>query len=184
MKKSHFLLEFLKHPRQVGTPTRSSLFLVRGIVREIAGDRIVELGPGDGPVTKGILKVLPEYGRLVSIENNRRLYEQLRQIIDPRFTAVYDTAENLEKRLEELEMNEVDCIVSGLPLTSLDGRVKKKVLEACKRHSLFIQYKYWGSKGLLEKYFSRIRTKLVLRNAPPAVIYVCRNANNFSSYPF
>jgi phospholipid N-methyltransferase len=169
-----FIGEYLKHPRELGTFTQSSQFLVKGILNEISGKYIIELGAGTGPVTKGILRHLPENGKLISFEINPSLYKHLEKITDPRFIPVKDSAENLEYHLEKMNFD-ADCIVSGLPLTSLKRTTRNKILEACSKHSQFIQYKYWGSKKLLEDYFLNVNLKHVLRNFPPAVIYTCSN---------
>jgi len=165
-----FLFQYFRHPLQMGTFTESSKSLVEAVVEEMKGKTIVELGAGRGPVTKGILSKLGEDGRLVSFEINPKLYEQLAMITDNRFTPVYDSAENFESYIKG-----ADCIISGLPLTSLKGALRERVLTICKKYPLFIQYKYANSTKLLEQYFDNIRLIKVMKNIPPAVVYVCTN---------
>lgn len=163
-----FLMQSVKHPRQLGTPFQSSKFLVDAVVRELVGETIVELGAGTGPVTKGILDYLSTQGRLVSFEINPALFRHLKKIHDSRLTLVQDSAERLDEYISQF-----DCVVSGLPLTSLPNPVCYRILDQARKARRFIQYKYASSTRMLEEYFSKIRVKREWRNFPPAVIYVC-----------
>lgn len=164
-----FKLQWIQHPIQLGTPFQSSKFLVNRVVEELTGKTIVELGAGTGPVTRGILDYLPEDGKLISFEINPALFQYLQNINDRRLAIVRDSAENIGKYVDDF-----DCVVSGLPLTSLRKDTTKKILERVTGVDRFIQYKYASSRRMLEKYFSHIRVKREWRNFPPAVIYVCQ----------
>ena len=59
MNNIAFLKESIKNIKTVGTFTRSSKFLCRGMVKHVDFENahtIVELGAGDGVITKHILK--------------------------------------------------------------------------------------------------------------------------------
>ena len=170
MKTGNFVLEFIKHPKQLGTFTQSSPSLVYSVVSEMNGKNIVELGAGSGPVTRGILNKLGPDGKLTTFEINHNLYQNLLNIKDPRLTVINDSAENLSKYVCE-----VDCVISGIPLTSIKQEERNKILDSCSKYPLFIQYKYMDSAKDLRKYFSNIYIKREWRNVPPAVIYICDN---------
>lgn len=170
MGKLDFFWEYFRHPRQMGTFTESSGSLIEAVVNEMRGLHIVELGAGRGPVTRGILDRLPGDGTLTAFEINPRLYRHLARINDSRLTTILGNAENFEAYVRD-----VDCIISGLPLTSLRRGVRSEILTKCKKYPLFIQYKYADSRRLLEQYFSSVTTIREIRNIPPAYVYVCSN---------
>ena len=169
MRKSSFALQYFKHPRQMGTPIQSSSLLVKAVIEEIIGKNIIELGAGKGPITRGILKIIPPDGKLTCLEIEKEFCEELRRYNDSRLRVINESAEELRNYL-----NGNDCIISGLPLTSLPHNIRSRILESVKDYR-FIQYKYFPSRRLLEDYFSEIKVKRVLLNIPPAVVYVCHN---------
>ena len=72
MNKINSNLNFIKtaiKDFKVGALTPSSKYVVKKIIKEIKPEYkyIVEYGPGDGVITKEILKILPQDGRLVVI---------------------------------------------------------------------------------------------------------------------
>jgi len=170
MTKLRFAWEYFWHPRQMGTFMESSKSLVETVVSQMRGSRIVELGAGRGPVSRGILAKLPKDGVLTSFEINPHLYRHLARIEDPRFTPILCGAENFESYERDAE-----CIISGLPFTSLGKRVSREILSRCMDYPLFIQYKYADSKRLLEQYFSSVTRIREMKNIPPAYVYVCSN---------
>lgn len=165
-----FAREFVQNRRQLGTPFQSSRYLVETVAKSVVGTDVVEFGAGAGPITKGILKY-HEKIRLTVFENNPRLLEHLAEINDPRLTIIGESAEDFYEYV-----NGFDCVVSGLPLTSMPKNVVHNILEKSKKAKRFIQYKYFPEGDLLRKYFSDIKTKIVLRNIPPlALVYICNN---------
>lgn len=167
-----FFHEFLKHRKELGTPFESSKYLSRAVAKEVTGINIVELGAGPGAITKGILAYHHEIN-LTAFEINSRLLEHLADINDPRLTIVRASAENFPDYFEDLDS--IDCIVSGLPLTSMPKHTVKKILESSKKSRRYIQYKYFPEKKLLEDYFESVEAKVIWRNVPPALLYVCHN---------
>lgn len=106
-----FIREFFRYPKEIGTFTQSSKLLAKKMAQEIDGSaEVVEFGPGTGPVTVGILKRLPENGRLICFETNARFCKYLERINDPRLEIINDDAKNCEQYVDSFE-----CIVSGLP---------------------------------------------------------------------
>jgi len=167
-----FFYEFFKHPLELGAIFESGPILIKAVCDEIHGKRILELGAGRGPITKGILKNLPEDGKLISIEINPYLYSHLEEIKDNRFTPLLADATDLEELAIE---NHFDCIISGLPLSNMDYSSIDKILGFSSLRDRFIQYKYKSSDHILNHYFNSVKSKNIWLNLPPAVVYTCSN---------
>jgi phospholipid N-methyltransferase len=158
MKSLRFIYEFLKYPIQVGTFTQSSKALAKKMAEQINGSaKVVEFGAGTGSVTAEILKRLPENGQLTCFEINPKFCKCLEKINDSRLKVVNDDARNCENYVDNL-----DCVVSGLPLT---------LFTKSKR---YIQLQYAPLLGKkMKHYFPDVKLKFVPQNLPPAFIYVC-----------
>ena len=163
-----FFVEFLKHAKELGTPFQSSTHLADAVAREIKGNRIIELGAGNGNVTRGILALHPK-ALVTAFEINSKLLKNLSIIKSSRLKIIKNSAENFSDYVSDF-----DCVVSGLPLTSMPEEAVDKILE-CAKKARFIQYKYFPERKLLERYFKSVRGKIVWGNFPPAIVYVCDN---------
>jgi phospholipid N-methyltransferase len=180
MMSLRFARQFLRHPKQLGTFTESSRVLARKMAVETAGSRrIVEFGPGTGPVTREILRRLPKSGCLTCFEINPDFCRCLEQIRDPRLRVINDDARNCERYVDD-----PDCVVSGLPLTLFSKEAKEHILAISSRSETYIQLQYTPilSKEI-RQYFRDVKLKFVPRNIPPAFVYVCRRARNGSEQP-
>jgi phospholipid N-methyltransferase len=170
MKSLRFIYEFLKYPKQVGTFTQSSKALAKKMAEQINGSpHVVEFGAGTGTVTEEILKRLPQNGRLTCFEINPKFCKCLEKINDERLTVINDDARNCENYVDNL-----DCVVSGLPLTLFTKSKKRSILDITSKSKRYIQLQY---TPLLSKkmkhYFPDVKLKFVPQNLPPAFIYVC-----------
>jgi len=170
MKYLRFIYEFLKYPIQVGTMTQSSRVLAKRMAEQIKGStEIVEFGAGTGTVTEEILKHLPINGRLTCFEINPRFCKCLEKINDSRLKVINDDARNCE-----LYVDDLDCVVSGLPLTLFTKSKKQNILDITSKSKRYIQLQYTPllSKEI-KRYFSDVKLKFVPQNIPPAFIYIC-----------
>ncbi len=174
-----FLREVLSAPRYMGAVTPSSGYLVDALMRLANGFDVrtaVELGPGTGPFTAGLLARLPADSRLLCIERDERFADHLRRRFDdPRLSIITGDAQHLERYLAEHGMGKrVPLIVSGLPFTSLPGDVRDSIL-ATIAHCLspegcFLLYQYSHAiRPDLLRHFSRVESRREIRNIPPAV---------------
>jgi phospholipid N-methyltransferase len=175
MMNLHFARQFLRHPKQLGTFTESGRVLAREMADEVVGcSCVVEFGPGTGPVTREILKRLPQDGALICFEINPDFCRDLTRICDRRLRVINDDALNCRKYVED-----PDCVVSGLPLTLFDRWAKERILEISSRSKTYIQLQYAPVLNKeIRQYFSDVRLKFVPRNIPPAFVYVCRRSGN------
>lgn len=167
-----FAKEFVKHRKELGTPFQSSKYLARAVAEQVIGYDVVELGAGSGPITKAILheyKLRNKPLRLTVFENRPRLLEHLLEINDDRLKIRGESAEYFSDYVRDF-----DCVVSGLPLTSMPKEIVHKILETSRRAERFIQYKYFPEGDLLKEYFSNVESRVVVRNMPPfTLVYVC-----------
>lgn len=172
MRFTNFIYEFLKHPTEIGTFTQSSRFLARAIARQIDGNSdVIEFGAGIGAVTTEILKRLPAEGRLTCFEVNPRFCRHLLRINDTRLKVINDDAVNCEKHVRN-----IDCIVSGLPLTLFNKSKREKILAISSKSKRFIQLQYAPVlKECVENQFSDVKLKFIPLNFPPAFVFVCVN---------
>lgn len=178
MFKSNFITQFFKNWRQVGSLFPSSIFLASHMVRRIDlknSEFIIELGPGTGVITKKILKKMSDKSRLVVFETNSAFREKLKKINDGRLQIVGLSALDMGKYLKE---NQVDCIVSGIPLANLSDGEKLVLVHNIKNYlkpgGIFIQFQYTlESKDLLKSLFDRFKLSFTILNAPPAFVYTC-----------
>jgi phospholipid N-methyltransferase len=72
-----FFKEALKNLKTLGTVMPSSSFLSKRMLREIdfsQAEVIVELGPGNGAITKYIIEQLSPIARLICFEINNNFY--------------------------------------------------------------------------------------------------------------
>jgi phospholipid N-methyltransferase len=130
--RSVFLHEFLKHPLQIGSIIPSSRFLERRIV-EAAGvasaNVIVELGPGTGGTTRAILRAMPQYARLLSIEINPLFHAMVRSIKDDRIIAHLGSAGELKEILSGYGLARPNAVISGIPFSTMSRDEGIRILE-------------------------------------------------------
>lgn len=171
MESLRFARQFLRHPKQLGTCFQSGKVLARKMAEVVKGCRqVVEFGAGTGPVTREILRHLPENGRLTSFEINPNLCRCLKRIGDSRLQVVNDDAARCEQYVER-----PDCVVSGLPLTLFSKEAKQEILAIASRAGRYIQLQYTPVlMKEIRRYFPDVQLKFVPQNFPPAFIYVCR----------
>jgi phospholipid N-methyltransferase len=135
-----FFRESRRNFRDTGSLLPSSKFLARALVAELrrphAPCRILEVGPGTGPVTSQILRhMLPE-DRLDAVEVNREFVALLQRRFDQEalFRARRSQVRLIHGPVEDLEGEGVyDVIVSGLPFNCFPVSLVRQIFRAYKR---------------------------------------------------
>lgn len=175
MMSLQFARQFLRHPKQCGTFTESGRVLAKRMAEEIRGScRVVEFGAGTGPVTREILRQLPEDGRLTCFEINPDFCRCLQQIGDPRLRVINDDAQNCERYV-----GKADCVVSGLPLTLFSKQALKQILVISSKSGKYVQLQYTPFLSReIRRYFTEVKLRFVPQNFPPAFVYVCKHSGN------
>lgn len=180
--KRNFLKQFLKDKQMVGAVRPSTRFLCEKMLENVDFNNsklIIELGPGTGVFTEEIILRMRPDAKLLIFELNDNFYETLNQHInDPRVQLIHDSAVHISKYLPESEKNNVDVIISSLPLMVFPEILRKKVVLQA-RSSLtnggqYIQFQYsLQSKKLLEAIYEEVKVKFTIKNFPPAFVYTC-----------
>jgi phosphatidylethanolamine/phosphatidyl-N-methylethanolamine N-methyltransferase len=182
MGSSSFLKEAINNLKTVGSVRPSSPSLSRamaGPVNPRVKQIIIELGAGEGTITHYILRRMHPESRLLAFEINQNFLLQLKEINDPRITIVNDSAENLQRQLQRLRINEVDVIVSSLPLVLFEKELAERIIHSCyealRRGGVFVQFHYsYLNKKMYERVFDRVRVRFILGNLPPAFVFRCK----------
>ena len=181
-KQIFFLRTFLKHPKETGSITPSSRFLVANMLKGLdfkSAKCIIEYGPGTGCITTEILKRSRKDAKILCFETNKKFCNYLKKSInDPRLMIINDTAENIHAHLRKFGISEADYVISGLPFSNLPKAKKNVIIKetknALKPDGKFITYQYMNNlKNLLYNHFSNISTKFITLNIPPCFIYTC-----------
>jgi phosphatidylethanolamine/phosphatidyl-N-methylethanolamine N-methyltransferase len=180
-----FLSQSLLKPRQMGAISPSSSFLASAMAKEIylTHDRyVMELGGGTGSLTTGLLSHGTQAERLIIIEKNPVMVRELKKKFPACLVQEAD-AQHIEslRVLKDPFIREIDSIISGLPLRSLPKTTGECIVSSAfsllPHKGRFIQFTY-GLKSpisgnLLTKHHMKVLKKtLILRNFPPATVWV------------
>ena len=177
-----FLREGIRNMRSTGSVAPSSRFLCRRIAEKIDPEKarvVVELGPGDGVITRYILDRLAPDAQLLIFEINEVFVEKLRTTLhDPRLVLIHDSAENMGAHFAEHGISEVDYVVSGIPFVMLPEELTDSITNEChtwlRPGGQFIQFHY---SPLLVPFYRRVfgnaDVDLIALNIPPALVICC-----------
>lgn len=181
MGRFAFFIESLKNIRTVGTVTRSSRFLCQSVVRHADLKKahvVVELGAGDGVMTRHLLKAMSKDSYLISFEINKVFCERLSKINDSRLIIINDSAETLAQVIESRGLDKVDVVVSALPFSVFPEDLTKAIVGQC--HALmragcrFVQIHYsLKTKEIYRNIFGNVGSAFEVRNIPPAYVLYC-----------
>jgi len=183
MKKIAVVLESLKNLKTVGTIKFSGPKLVRKVLEPIdfsSAKNIVEFGTGDGCMTRELLKRMNKDARLISFEINEKFLELNKDIKDPRFNLINDSATKLQDYCNEHKMDKLDVVVSSIPISLLSksdtNKIMRAMVERLGPNGMYIQLQYsLVSKKIYEANFSEVKYRFVPISVPPAFVYVCSN---------
>ncbi len=104
--------------------------------RPAGGVRIVEMGPGTGAVTRGIVKAMRPDDELDCFELNPDFADYLTQLIasDPAFDARRDQIRVHTGDASHAEINApADFVICSVPLNNLPGNAVREILGAGRR---------------------------------------------------
>lgn len=181
MNSIKFLGKGLTTFRTTGALTRSSRFLCQQMVRNVDYENakvIVELGAGDGVITKHILDRMGPNTKLLVFEIQPSFCELLNKINDDRMVVIEDSAEHLAKYLKEHGYDKADAIISAIPFVILPKPLVEKIVMTCRdnlaKGGSFTQFHYSTVlKSIYGKVFDKVRMRFVARNIPPAFVFKC-----------
>ncbi|PPK87946.1 phospholipid N-methyltransferase [Neolewinella xylanilytica] len=178
MNNWNFFREALKNFRSTGAIARASPVLIKHLIGSIPSDRpltVVELGPGEGCVTRALLGTLHPRSTLTAFEINAAFVERLQLIADERLRVIPIGADRLT---DHFSPGSVDFVVSSLPLSMIDQSVKQRIIRQSQQvlapGGEYLQYQYaLQDYGLLKDSFSHVSVRFTLANLPPAFVYSC-----------
>jgi phospholipid N-methyltransferase len=188
----HLLKAFLRNPTRIGAILPSSPALARMMVADIGLDAatgVAEIGPGTGPFTAELLRILPADCHFFTIERDAKIHDEFSR----RFPAVRShcrCASELPDILHEEGIDGVDVMISGLPWAAFPATLQTEILgavvAAMRPGGRFATFAYLQGLMLpagrrfrqrLHEHFCEVRTSpVVWRNVPPALVYRCRKA--------
>jgi phospholipid N-methyltransferase len=177
-----FARTFLKHPVMLGSVLPSSRYLTDHVLSQVDWEEVstaVEYGPGVGTFTAQILERLQPSARLVAIESSWDFADYLRHSIrDRRLSVVHGSAVEVDSILAKLGIYPADCIISGIPYSTMPLPTRESVLR--RSHAVlrpggnFIVYQFTGAVvPHLREVFGDVRQEFELLNILPARIFCC-----------
>jgi phospholipid N-methyltransferase len=178
-----FFRSFLRHPKEVGAFFATGASYSKLACKQVDWARvknIVELGAGNGSVTKYIVRNLSKGQQLFVFEIDPDLFKQLEKSIKhPQVILIHDTAVNLPMHLKKHGVTEVEVVFSEIPMVSLPKAVGDAIIQAVKKvmapGALYLQIQYTLlSVKKLKKLFKSVETKFTLFNLPPAFLHICK----------
>ena len=185
MEKKSFLSEAVKSFRTTGAVASSSQHLIRKMLAPIDFEEatlLVELGTGDGCVTRALLQRMRTDARLIAFEINPIFWKKTQEITDSRLSLHLESATAMSQYIEP---GSVDAIVSSLPIAILPKSVKTDILENARAvlrpGGIYIQFQYsFADLKFIRSYFPQTSLQLEVRNFPPAIVYFGRKVYNKS----
>ena len=188
-EKLRFIGQWLKNPRQTAAVAPSSPELAAAMLGELpAGSRrVIELGGGTGAITRAIVGHGIAGDALLVLELNEELHAHLHRRFPEELLVLGDAVElpRLAAEAGFLAAGPADAVISGLGLLAMDRELVTRILRAafaCLRpDGRFIQFTYGPvspvSDSVLDALGLRMRRgEFVLRNVPPATVYVYERA--------
>ncbi|HEU0128282.1 MAG TPA: methyltransferase domain-containing protein [Pseudonocardiaceae bacterium] len=184
----------MRSPREVGTLLRSGPELARRLAAVVPRNGpngrpmvVVEVGAGDGAVTRAIAEQAGPEAVVIAVEKDPDLAERLRtRGLGVR--VVTADAATLPAILAEQDVDRADVIVSVLPWALFSPQRQRDFLDtfsaALDADGVFTaaaySSAYWTPaarrfRGELERTFGEVLpTRTMWRHVPPAMTYVCR----------
>jgi len=180
-----FLKGLIDHPRLTGAIAPSGAALSRLMASFVDRDDerpVLELGPGTGVVTKALIErgVTPE--RIVAIEFNPDFCALLRDRFG-KIAVVRGDAYDLDATLPDDRSGPFSAVVSSLPLLTRPPEVRLRLVEQALDRMApgapLIQFSYSLVPPVkpMPGRFTVTRSKWVLRNLPPARVWIYRRTN-------
>ncbi|WP_438493252.1 class I SAM-dependent methyltransferase [Paenibacillus sp. IHBB 3054] len=175
-----FLQGFLKNPQRVGSILPSSRFLAAKIVQSVPWNEVksvAELGSGTGAITRYIKAQLTDSAKVFLFERDKKMRESLK-VKYPHFI-FHSNASYLVKKINQEGINQLDCIICGLPFFNFTSEMQETILSqivrSLKPGGVLIAYQY--SLQMKKKFTEQLiieKIEFVPYNFPPTFVYVCR----------
>lgn len=178
-----FFRQWLRNPRRTAAVVPSSAELAKAMLQELpdGARRVIELGGGTGAVTAALLEGGLGGDGLLVVELNEELHAHLHALFPGVWIVRGDARELPHIAGDYLAAGPADAIVSGLGLLSMPRDMQRDLMAAafaCLRPGgHFVQFTYGPSPPVAGEVAMELdlqvrRGAFVLRNMPPATVYV------------
>ncbi len=191
-----FFRQWLRHPLSTAAISPSGPHLARSMVSEIPPEarRVIELGAGTGSMTRAILARGIEPSDLLALE----LSPELCSYLEGAFSQVKVICADARRLPEEAaacgyaEGGLADAVISSLGLLSMPRALQHDILKAAfdclNPGGRFIQFTYGPTcpvpRELLDALgLHALRGRTVLRNVPPATVFVFTRSRSRAIVP-
>ena len=185
----NFLREFVTKPQQIGAIASSSRELAQELLAGVnwsAVEAVIEYGPGLGAITEEILR--HTHGKDFFVIELNETYADYFEKRYPQVPLYRDSVANVVEIVRNQVLNAADCIVSGLPWANFSETVQDELLDATVQvmspkahfatyayiHGLYLKSGRRFRKKLESRFRTVERSRIIWRNAPPAVVYHCQ----------
>lgn len=154
-----FLREFFSEFEATGSLFPSSRWAAEGLIHPLKGPRtprkVIEVGPGSGPVTVHILEQMLDGDELVLCEINPRFMQALKENLknNPNYLKHKDRVSFFEGPVQNLEPGlKFDVIVCAIPFLNLDAPIVAEIFAKLKdissENTVMTYYEYIGLRRL------------------------------------
>jgi len=177
-----FVERWIRSPLKVASVTPSGTELCRAMAKAALcgpGRRVVELGPGTGPVTAALREHGTAPEDLLMIELDPAFVGHL-SALHPGAGVVQGDATRIQRIVHQHGWNACDSVVSGLPLIamplSVQARVVRGAFSVLAQGGVFVQFTYGPFAPVNPELIRRLRLKprrhsWIARNLPPASVW-------------
>jgi phosphatidylethanolamine/phosphatidyl-N-methylethanolamine N-methyltransferase len=180
-----FFRLWLQKPKQVGAILPSGPALGQAMaecVDRTAPGAVIEFGGGTGSITQALLRAGIAPSSLFVIEREEALCSVLRSRW-PSLQVFCADVRDVKALTDQAGVSQVKAVVSGLPLLSMDLKLRREILRAAfevlQPGGIYIQFTYGRQSPVPEPLCRRIgivarRVKWVVSNVPPAAVWEYR----------
>ena len=175
-ERINFLKIFIAD-KNVGAFTVSSRFVVKSVMNHMPQSlhTVIECGPGEGVMTRAILKHLSPDGTFLAIEANKGFASLLRGMDDSRLQIVEGKAQDMIMHAKESNIGDADFVLASIPFTFLTSAERVGIVRDA--HKLlapkgrFIIFNYSPLMyPIMKKIFGNASLSFEARNLPPCII--------------
>jgi len=159
---------------KVGAFAPTSRYAIARMIPYIpySANAIVEYGPGDGVITRHLLRRTSPYGKVLAIERNADFVRELGTIHDPRLVVKKGDALLVTQYLKETGIDKIDAVISGIPFSFFKPEDRLRIIgqtyEALAPNGVFVVYQFSILMlRYLREYFTNIEWHFEVRNLPP-----------------
>lgn len=179
-ERMNFLKVFTKD-KHVGAVAASSRFVIESVIKHVpkGAKTIIECGPGEGVVTRALLKKLPQEGTLLAIESNKEFVAILRGIHNSRLKIAEGKAQDIASHVKKYHLGEVDFAVASIPFSFITPSERVQIVRdihtVLRTDGVFVIFNYSPLMyRTMKKIFGNASIGFEFRNILPCSIIVAR----------